>query len=96
MEVPIELLPLPSTDVDRSKAFGDDEVGFRPDHDIGPPVRGVRLVAEDLETARGKLLGTSINLPATAGNLSGDPAVFRALPDPRRHRAPELHPGRAP
>ncbi|MEO8220952.1 MAG: VOC family protein [Specibacter sp.] len=39
----LELVPLPSTDVDRSKAFYVDQVGFNLDHDIEPG-NGMRVV----------------------------------------------------
>lgn len=36
MDMRLELVPLPSTDVDRSKAFYAEQVGFRVDHDVEP------------------------------------------------------------
>jgi predicted enzyme related to lactoylglutathione lyase len=39
----LELVPLPSTDVDRSKAFYVDRVGFTLDHDVEPG-NGMRVV----------------------------------------------------
>ncbi len=39
----LELVPLPSTDVDRSKAFYADRVGFVVDHDVEPG-NGMRVV----------------------------------------------------
>jgi predicted enzyme related to lactoylglutathione lyase len=39
----LELVPLPSTDVDRTKAFYVDRVGFNLDHDIEPG-NGMRVV----------------------------------------------------
>ena len=45
MDVRLELVPVPVTDVDRSKAFYVDQVGFHADHDrtIGDGVRFVQL-----------------------------------------------------
>ncbi len=43
MDMRLELVPLPSTDVDRSKAFYVDRVGFHLDHDIEPG-NGMRIV----------------------------------------------------
>ena len=43
MDRRLELVPLPSTDVDRSKAFYRDQVGFNLDHDIEPG-NGMRVV----------------------------------------------------
>lgn len=39
----LELVPLPTTDVDRSKAFYVDQVGFHLDHDVEPG-NGMRVV----------------------------------------------------
>lgn len=43
MDMRLELVPLPSTDVDRSKAFYVDRVGFHLDHDVQPG-NGMRVV----------------------------------------------------
>jgi predicted enzyme related to lactoylglutathione lyase len=43
MEMRLELVPLRSTDVDRSKAFYVEQVGFRLDHDVEPG-NGMRIV----------------------------------------------------
>lgn len=43
MDMRLELVPLPSTDVDRSKAFYLDQVGFVLDHDVEPG-NGMRVV----------------------------------------------------
>ncbi len=43
MDLRLELIPLPSTDVDASKAFYVDRVGFRLDHDVEPG-NGMRVV----------------------------------------------------
>ncbi|KQV07394.1 VOC family protein [Leifsonia sp. Root112D2] len=43
MEMRLELVPLPSTDVDRSKAFYVERVGFTLDHDVEPG-NGMRVV----------------------------------------------------
>ncbi|WP_105036552.1 VOC family protein [Cryobacterium aureum] len=43
MDMRLELVPLPSTDVDRSKAFYVDRLGFRLDHDVEPG-NGMRVV----------------------------------------------------
>jgi catechol 2,3-dioxygenase-like lactoylglutathione lyase family enzyme len=39
----LELVPLPSADVDRSKAFYAEKVGFHVDHDVEPG-NGMRVV----------------------------------------------------
>jgi predicted enzyme related to lactoylglutathione lyase len=43
VDMRLELVPLPSTDVDRSKAFYVDQVGFHLDHDVEPG-NGMRVV----------------------------------------------------
>ncbi len=43
MDMRLELVPLLSTDVDRSKAFYTDQVGFHLDHDVEPG-NGMRVV----------------------------------------------------
>lgn len=43
MDMRLELIPLPTTDVDRSKAFYVDRVGFILDHDVEPG-NGMRVV----------------------------------------------------
>jgi len=43
MDMRLELVPLPTTDVDRSKAFYADQVGFHVDHDVEPG-NGMRVV----------------------------------------------------
>lgn len=43
MRMRLELIPLPSTDVDRSRSFYVDRVGFVLDHDVEPG-NGMRVV----------------------------------------------------
>lgn len=43
MDMKLELVPLPVTDVDRSIAFYRDQVGFTLDHDVQPG-NGMRVV----------------------------------------------------
>jgi catechol 2,3-dioxygenase-like lactoylglutathione lyase family enzyme len=43
VEMRLELVPLPTKDVDRSKSFYVDQVGFGLDHDIEPG-NGMRIV----------------------------------------------------
>ena len=45
MEMRIELVPIPVSDVDRAKSFYVDRVGFNADHDhlVGPELRFVQL-----------------------------------------------------
>ena len=43
MDMKLELVPLPTKDVDRAKSFYVDGVGFRVDHDVQPG-NGMRVV----------------------------------------------------
>lgn len=43
MDLRLELVPLPVSDVDRSKAFYESAVGFHLDHDVRPG-NGMRIV----------------------------------------------------
>jgi catechol 2,3-dioxygenase-like lactoylglutathione lyase family enzyme len=43
MEMKLELIPIPVSDVDRAKAFYSDKLGFHVDHDTSP-VNGVRII----------------------------------------------------
>jgi catechol 2,3-dioxygenase-like lactoylglutathione lyase family enzyme len=43
MDMRLELVPLPTSDVDRSKAFYADALGFTVDHDVEPG-NGMRIV----------------------------------------------------
>jgi catechol 2,3-dioxygenase-like lactoylglutathione lyase family enzyme len=50
MEMKIELIPIPVTDVDRAKAFYVGKVGFNADHDhrVNENLRFVQLTPRDL------------------------------------------------
>ncbi len=45
MDMKVELVPIPVTDVDRAKAFYMDKIGFNGDHDqqVNPELRFVQL-----------------------------------------------------
>ncbi len=45
MQMKLELVPVPVTDVDRAKAFYVDKIGFNPDHDhrVSDEIRFVQL-----------------------------------------------------
>jgi len=43
IQMKLELVPIPVTDIDRAKAFYVDQVGFDEDHDV-QPAAGVRIV----------------------------------------------------
>jgi catechol 2,3-dioxygenase-like lactoylglutathione lyase family enzyme len=60
MDMKIELVAIPVTDVDRSKAFYVDQVGFHPDHDyqVSETLRFVQLTPPG--SACSVVLGTGI------------------------------------
>lgn len=43
MDMKLELIPVPVSDIDRAKAFYVDQVGFHCDHDT-QPIEGIRVV----------------------------------------------------
>ncbi|MBO1755548.1 VOC family protein [Allobranchiibius sp. CTAmp26] len=70
MDMRLELVPLPVTDVDRSKAFYVDQAGFVLDHDIEPG-NGMRIVQlTPPGSACSVVIGVGISDP-NAGRLSG-------------------------
>lgn len=44
MQMKLELVPIPVSEVDRAKAFYAEKLGFNVDHDTSPPGSGIRLV----------------------------------------------------
>ena len=54
MQMKLELVPLPVTDVERSLAFYRDQVGFTLDHDIEPGngMRIIQLTLNGIEPSR--------------------------------------------
>jgi len=69
----LELVPIPVTDVDRSKAFYADQVGFVVDVDVRP-MEGVRVVQL---TPPGS--ACSIGLGSGLAAFEGTPGSVRAL-----------------
>ena len=72
MKMKIELVPVPVTDVDRSKSFYVDQVGFQADLDIRPndAVRIVQLTPP--ESACSIVIGTGLpGLAMQPGSLRG-------------------------
>ncbi|MET0956671.1 MAG: VOC family protein [Cryobacterium sp.] len=66
MDMRLELVPLVSTDVDRSKAFYADQVGFIVDHDVEPG-NGMRVVQlTPPGSACSIVIGIGINEPGSA------------------------------
>ncbi len=56
MDLKLEVVPLPVSDVDAAKAFYTEQVGFRLDHDIRPR-EGMRVV--QIVHERGHQVGTT-------------------------------------
>jgi predicted enzyme related to lactoylglutathione lyase len=73
VEMKLELVPIPVTDVDRSKAFYADKVGFVVDVDV-QPMEGVRVVQL---TPPGS--ACSIGLGSGLAAFEGTPGSVRAL-----------------
>jgi catechol 2,3-dioxygenase-like lactoylglutathione lyase family enzyme len=66
----LELVPLPSKDVDRSKAFYVDQVGFNLDHDVEPG-NGLRVVQlTPPGSACSVVIGVGISAPDAAPVLN--------------------------
>jgi predicted enzyme related to lactoylglutathione lyase len=72
MDLKLELIPVPVTDIDRAKAFYTEQVGFRLDHDVRPSatVRVVQLTPPG--SACSIVLGAGLpGLAMPAGSLRG-------------------------
>lgn len=84
MELRLELVPLPTADVDAAKRFYVDQVGFVVDHDV-TPVEGVRVVQLTPPGSACSIVLTE-GLPAlhaTPGALRGLHLVVDAIDDAR-------------
>lgn len=111
LDMRLELVPLPVSDVDRSMKFYLDQVGFVLDHDVEPgngmrvvqltpqgsacsivlglgthdpdagPVRGLHLVVEDLDEARGALQGNGVEVSSVNDMGGGVRYAYFADPD---------------
>ena len=73
MDMKLELVPLPVTDVDRAKAYYRDGLGFVEDHDV-QPAPGVRVV-QLTPPGSACSVGLGTGLPA----FEGTPGSLRAL-----------------
>ncbi|QYF74540.1 VOC family protein [Cryobacterium sp. PAMC25264] len=70
MEMRLELVPLPASDVDRSLAFYVDQVGFHLDHDVSPG-NGMRVVQlTPPGSACSIVIGVGISAPDAAPVLN--------------------------
>ena len=70
MDMRLELVPLPTTDVDASLAFYTEGMGFVLDHDVepgngmrdAPRVQNLHLVVDDIDEAREMLTGNGVDV----------------------------------
>ena len=71
MEMRLEVVPVPVTDVDRAKAFYVDKVGFNADHDhiVSPRVRFVQLTPPG--SACSIVIGVGVTADMAPGSLRG-------------------------
>ena len=77
MDMKLELVPIPVTDVDRAKAFYTDQLGFVADVDVtpGPGVRVVQLTPPGSACSIG--LGTGLAPTRPGAGLGQGPAPGR-------------------
>jgi predicted enzyme related to lactoylglutathione lyase len=73
MQMKLELIPLPVSDVDEAIAFYADKVGFTKDFDVRPS-EGIRIVQLTPEGS-----GCSIGLGTGLGVYAGEPGSVRGL-----------------
>ena len=73
MQMKVELIPLPVSDVDRAITFYADKLGFRLDHDVQPG-EGIRVVQLTPEGS-----GCSIGLGSGLGVYEGEPGSVRGV-----------------
>ncbi len=73
MQMKLELIPLPVSDVDRALAFYADQVGFTKDHDV-QPAEGIRVVQLTPEGS-----GCSIGFGTGLDVYQGEPGSARGV-----------------
>ena len=73
MQMKLELVPLPVTDVDRAIAFYTDKLGFKKDFDVRPS-EGVRVVQLTPEGS-----GCSVGFGTGLDVYAGEPGSVRGL-----------------
>lgn len=73
MQMRLELIPLPVSDVDRSIAFYADKLGFKKDFDVQPS-EGVRIVQLTSEGS-----GCSVGFGTGLDVYAGEPGSVRGL-----------------
>jgi predicted enzyme related to lactoylglutathione lyase len=84
MQMSLELIPLPVSDVDRAIAFYADKLGFTKDHDVRPS-EGVRVVQLTPEGSRCSVgFGTGLDVyEAEPGSVRGLHLVVDDIDDAR-------------
>jgi predicted enzyme related to lactoylglutathione lyase len=85
MQMRMELLPLPVSDVDRAIAFYADQLGFVRDHDVQPS-EGIRVVQLTPEGS-GCSIGFGTGLPVYAGEPGSVRGVHLVVEDIAAARA---------
>ncbi len=85
MQMKLELIPLPVSDVDRAIAFYTDTLGFTKDFDVQPS-EGVRVVQFTPEGS-GCSLGVGTGLDVYAGEPGSIRGLHLAVPDIAEARA---------
>ena len=71
MDMKLELVPVPVTDVDRAKAFYVEKVGFHADHDVQPG-NGMRIVQlTPPRSACSIVIGTGFGIDSEPGSIKG-------------------------
>lgn len=111
MDMRLELILLLSSDIEKSKSFYIDHVGFILDHDVepgngmrvvqltppgsscsiafgvgiltpdAPPVHGIHLVVDDLDTVRDTLLGNGVDVSDISDMGGGVRYAYFSDPD---------------
>ena len=106
----LQLVPLPTVDVDRSREFYAAGMGFHLDHDVSPgggmrvvqltppgsacsivvgvgisepgagPVKGLHLVVDDIDAARGELSGRGVEVSEVT-DMGGVKYAYLSDPD---------------
>ncbi len=83
MEMKLELVPVPVSDVDRAKAFYTQKVGFNLDHDVQPSdtMRVVQLTPPG--SACAIVIGTGLGTEMQPGTVKGLHLVVANISDAR-------------
>lgn len=86
MDMKLELVPLPVSDIDAAKSFYVDKVGFRADHDVQPS-DGMRVcqltpAGSGCSILLGKGLGEITDMPS--GSVKGLHLVVKGIVETRQ------------